>query len=139
MPRGVIIPDVKVLTDHYLRHQRGGNIVGYRGARMQHGYGIGGIFKSLARYAISILKKTVKSVGRRALKAGAQVAQDVADGENVVVSAKTRGKQAVNDFMTGRGRKKPIKRAAPKKPAIRTPAKKRKTSLDSYKPNWHGS
>jgi hypothetical protein len=89
MPRGVFIPDVKVLTDHYLRHQRGGNIVGYRGARMQHGYGIGGI-----------------------LKAGAQVAQYVADGENVVVSAKTRGKQAVNDFMTGRGRKKPIKRAA---------------------------
>jgi hypothetical protein len=106
---------------------------------MQHGYGISGIFKSLARYAIPILKKTAKAVGRRALKVGAQVAQDVADGENVVVSTKTRGKQAVNDFMAGRGRKKPIKRAAPKKPAIRTPAKKRKTSLDSYKPNWHGS
>jgi phosphosulfolactate phosphohydrolase-like enzyme len=85
------------------------------------------------------LKKSAKAVGRRALKAGAQVAQHVADGENVVVSAKTRGKQAVNDFMTGRGRKKPVKRAAPKKTAIRTPAKKRKTSLDSYKPNWHGS
>jgi hypothetical protein len=106
---------------------------------MQHGYGIGGIFKSLARYAIPILKKTAKAVGRRALKVGVQVAQDVADGENVVVSAKTRGKQAVNDFMAGRGRKKPIKRAAPKKTAIRPPAKKRKTSLDSYKPNWHGS
>jgi hypothetical protein len=140
MPRGVFIPDVKVLTDHYLiRHQRGGNIVGYRGARMQHGYGIGGIFMSLARYAIPMLKKSAKAVGRRALKAGAQVAQDVADGENVVVSPKTRGKQAVNDFMAGRGRKRPIKRAALKKTAIRTPAKKRKTSLDSYKPNWHGS
>ena len=80
MPRGVIIPHVKVLTDHYLRYQRDGNIVGYRGTRMQHGYGIGGIFKSLARYAILILKKTAKAVGRRALKAGAQVAQDVADG-----------------------------------------------------------
>jgi hypothetical protein len=135
MPRGVIIPDVKVLTDHYLRHQRGGNKVGYRGARMQHVYGIGGIFKSLARYAIPFLKKTAKAVGRRALKAGAQVAQDVADGENVVVSAKASGKQAVNDFMAGRGRKKPIKRAALKKTAIRTPAKKRKTCLDSYKPN----
>ena len=105
---------------------------------MQHGYGIGGIFKSLARYAIPIFKKTAKVVGRRALMAGAQVAQDVAGGENVVVSAKTHGKQAVNDFMVGHGRKKSIKRAAPKKTAIRTPAKKRK-SLDSYKPNWHGS
>jgi hypothetical protein len=66
MPRGIVIPDVKVLTDHYLRYQRGGNIVGYRGARMQHGNGIGGIFKSLARYAIPILKKTAKAVGRRA-------------------------------------------------------------------------
>jgi hypothetical protein len=113
MPRGVIIPDVKVLTDHYLRHQRGGNIVGYCGARMQHGYGIGGIFKSLARYAIPIFKKTAKVVGRRDLKASAQVAQDVAGGENVVVSAKTCGKQAVNDFMVGHRRKKSIKRALP--------------------------
>ena len=42
MPRTVIVPDVKQLTDHYLRQQRGGNIAGFRGARMQRGYGIGG-------------------------------------------------------------------------------------------------
>ena len=42
MPRSVLVPDVKQLTDHYLRQQHGGNIVGFRGARIQGGYGIGG-------------------------------------------------------------------------------------------------
>ena len=53
--RGRLVVDGKLLKDHFLRQQRGGNIAGFRGARMQRGYGIGGIFKSLARYAISLL------------------------------------------------------------------------------------
>ena len=55
MPRSVLVPNVKQLTDHYLR-QHGGNIIGLRGARIQRGYGIGGIFKSLARIAIPLFK-----------------------------------------------------------------------------------
>ncbi len=50
------MPDVKQLTDHYLRQQRGGSITGFRGARMQRGYGTGGIFNSLARFAIPLCK-----------------------------------------------------------------------------------
>jgi hypothetical protein len=42
-----IVVDAKILKDHFLRQQHGGNIAGYRGARFQRGYGIGGIFKSL--------------------------------------------------------------------------------------------
>ena len=67
MPRSVLVPDVKQLTDHYLRQQRGGNIIGFRGARIQRGYGIGGIFKSLARIiAIPLFKRGAKAVGKRA-------------------------------------------------------------------------
>jgi hypothetical protein len=47
MVRGTLVVDTKLLKDHFLRQQRGGNIAGYRGARFQRGYGIGGIFKSL--------------------------------------------------------------------------------------------
>jgi hypothetical protein len=54
MPRGTLVVDEKLLRDHFLRQQRGGNIAGFRGARFQRGYGIGGIFKSLARYAIPL-------------------------------------------------------------------------------------
>ena len=57
MPRGVLVPNIKQLTDHYLRQQRGGNIIGFRGARIQREYGIGGIFKSLARIAIPLFKR----------------------------------------------------------------------------------
>ena len=147
MPRGVLVPDVKLLTDHYLRQQRGGNIAGFRGARIQRGYGIGGIFKSLARFAIPLFKQSAKAVGKRALKAATKVGQDVLEGKNVTESVKARGKQAIGDvtkagvekLMSGRGRKKGIKRAAPARTAIRPQTKKQKTSLDNYIPKWHGS
>jgi hypothetical protein len=60
-----------------MRQQRGGNITGYRGARFQKGYGIGGIFKSLARYAFPLFKQGAKVVGKRALQAATEVGQDV--------------------------------------------------------------
>ena len=68
MPRSIIIPDVERLTDHYLRQQRGRNIAGFRGTRMQRGYGLGSIFKSLARFTMPLFKKSAESVGKQALK-----------------------------------------------------------------------
>jgi hypothetical protein len=46
---------------------------------------------------------------------------------------------AVKKVMTGKGRKKGIKRAAPAKTPVRGPTKKQKTSLNSYSPKWYGS
>ena len=125
MPRSVLVPNVKQLTDHYLRQQHGGNIVGFRGARIQRGY------------------------GKRALKTATEVGQDVLEGKDVIKSAKSREKQAVSDMAeaatnkvtVGRGRKKGIKRAAPGKTVIRPPTKKLKTSnkLGNYNPKWNRS
>ena len=70
------------MRDHFLRQQRGENIAGYRGAHFQRGYGIGGIFKSLARYAIPLFKQGAKVVGKRALQAATEVGQDVLQGKN---------------------------------------------------------
>jgi hypothetical protein len=81
-----------------LRQQHGGNIAGYRGAGFQRGYGIGGIFKSLARYAIPLFKQGAKVVGKRALKAATERLQDVLQGKNVRKSAKTHGREVVKDF-----------------------------------------
>jgi hypothetical protein len=66
--RGRLVVDAKLLKDHFLRQQRGGNIAGFHSARMQMGNGIGGIFKILARYAIPLFKQGAKVVGRRALQ-----------------------------------------------------------------------
>ena len=81
MPRGTLVVDEKLLRDHFLRQQRGGNIAGYRGARFQSGYGIASIFNSLARYAIPLFKQGAKVVGKRALQAATEVGQDVLQGK----------------------------------------------------------
>ena len=112
MPWGTLVVDEKLLRDHLLRQKRGGNIAGYHVARFQRGYGIGGIFKSLARYAIPLFKQGDKVVGKRALQAATEVGQ----GKNVRESVKTQGGKVVKDFagqgartllrQTGHGRKR---------------------------------
>ena len=100
MPRGTLVVDEKLLRDHFLKQKRGGNIAGYRGARMQRGYGIGGIFKSLARYAIPLFKQGAKVVGKRALQAATEIGQDVLQGKNVRESVETHGGKVVKDFLS---------------------------------------
>ena len=50
--RHILIPDAEQFKQYYLRGQHGGSIAGFRGARIQRGYGIGNFFKSIARFAI---------------------------------------------------------------------------------------
>ena len=144
MPRSILVPNVKQLTDHYLTQQHGGNIVGFRVLVYKEGMALGVFLKVLLELLFHCSRRGAKAVGKRALKAATEVGQDVLEGKNVIKSAKSRGKQAVNDMakaatnkvMVGRGRKKRIKRAAPGKTAIRALAKKLKTSnkLDNYNP-----
>ena len=54
--------------------QRGGNVPFYRGQVLQRGYGLGSIFKSVARSA----KPSLKEIGKSALTTGLEVLQDVA-------------------------------------------------------------
>ena len=62
-------------------HQRGYGI--YRGRALQRGHGLGGIFKGLFRMAAPLLKKAgkkaLRTVGKRALKAGANALTDIAE------------------------------------------------------------
>jgi hypothetical protein len=81
MPRGTLVVDEKLLRDYFLVQQRGGNIAGYRGACMQRGYGIGGIFNGLARYAILLFKQGDKVVGKRALQEATEICQDILQGK----------------------------------------------------------
>ena len=71
--------------------QRGGNVPFYRGPMLQRGYGIGSIFKSVARTAMLSLKE----IGKSALTTGLEVLQDVAKGENIKTAAKKCLKETV--------------------------------------------
>ena len=61
----------------------------YRGAVLQRGYGLGSIFKSVARSVMPSLKEIEKS----ALTTGLEVLKDVAKGENIKMAAKKRLKE----------------------------------------------
>ena len=140
MVRGTLV-DTKLLKDHFLRQQRGGNIAGYRGARFQRGYGIGGIFKSLARYAIPLFKQGAKVAGKRALQAATEVGQDVLQGKNVRESVKTHRGKVVKDFVeqgartllrqTGHG----SKRRRSQRSNLSS-VKKQKLEEDPRRPKW---
>ena len=64
--------------------QRGDNVPFYRGPVLQRGYGLGSIFKSVARSVTPSLKET----GKSALTTGLEVLQDVAKSENIKTAAK---------------------------------------------------
>ena len=66
-----------------------GRVTVIRGAPLQRGHGLGGLFKTLFRVAVPILRRAApivkrvavragKSVAKRAVKAGARVFKDVA-------------------------------------------------------------
>ena len=141
--RHIIVPDVKQFKQYYLRGQQGGSIAGFRGARIQRGYGIGNFFKSIARFAIPLVKRGVQAIGRRALGAAVDVGQDILEGKNVKQAIKSHGIKAVKDIVHqgvkqsgnqsggGRKRKTPIKANASSKSVSRAQTKKRKTTQGS--------
>ena len=141
--RHILIPDAEQFKQYYLRGQQGGSIAGFRGARIQRGYGIGNFFKSIARFAIPLVKRGAQAIGRRALGAAVDVGHDILEGKNVKQSIKSRGIKAVKDIVHqgvkqpgsqsggGRKRKTPIKANAPSKSISRSQTKKRKTAQGS--------
>ena len=86
--------------------QRGGNVPFYRGPVLQRGYGIGSIFKSVARSVMPSLKE----IGKSALTTGLEVLQDVAKGQNIKTTAKKRLKENSLAFLDDT-----VSRIAPRK------------------------
>jgi hypothetical protein len=58
MVRGTLVVDTKLLKDHLLRQQCGGNIDGYRGARFQRGMG-SEVFSKALRDMLSLYSNKV--------------------------------------------------------------------------------
>ena len=86
--------------------QRGGNVPFYHGPVLQREYGLGSIFKSVARSVMPSLKE----IGKSALTTGLEVLQDVAKGENIKTAAKKRLKENTLAFLDDT-----VSRIAPRK------------------------
>ena len=78
--------------------QYGGRVLVFRGAQLQRGHGLGGLFKTLFRVAVPVLrraapivKRTVVRVGKasskRAAKVGAKALKDVATNKSTLKEA----------------------------------------------------
>ena len=84
---------------YYHRVQFGGNLPAFRGPALQRGYGLGGLFKGLARTLAPTLKRGLINVGKRALKTGTEVLNDYVQGTDLKTSLKRRAKENVNDMI----------------------------------------
>ena len=102
--------DPTLHRNHFL-HQVGGDLPGFKGARMQYGDGIGSFLGVLARKAIPLIKAGAKIVAPHLKKAAKDVAKDMTGrvAQHVVGTINKRSKPKT----VGR-RRKNVKRATSK-------------------------
>ena len=85
--------------DYYRRqalHRGGGlDIPYFAGARYQRGHGIGSIFKSIFSGLKSIFPRVLRTVGKHALKTGANIATDMIEFRRFQDAAKEHGMQGL--------------------------------------------
>ena len=106
--------------------QRGGDVPFYRRPVLQRGYGLGSIFKNVARSVMLSLKE----IGKSALTTGLEVLQDVAKDENIKTAAKKRLKENSLAFLDDT-----VSRIAPRK-SIKGSTNKQITISSSKPKRW---
>lgn len=80
--------------EDYYSNQAGNGLPYYKGVSLQRGSGLGGIFKSMFRMVLPLLKSGVKTVGKQALRSGVDIANDYMQGKDLKVASKQRVKEA---------------------------------------------
>ena len=95
---------MKMNNPFYLDQQGRGMPV-FRGSawQMGHGqkrYGLGGLFRSVARSVLPLVKSGAKALGNIALNSGANFVSDILAGKNVKQAAKARALEGVNTAKT---------------------------------------
>ena len=91
------------LYEDYYVTQSGSGLPIFQGSRTQAGHGLGSIFSGLFRFAMPLLKSLGISVGKQALRTGAQIATDVADGQQFGDSAKRRIGDTIKQYVPSFG------------------------------------
>ena len=131
---------------HYYLEQQGRGMSVFRGSpwQMGHGqtgYGLGGMFGTIARTVMPLLKRGAKALGKILLNTAVNFASDVVAGKNVKQAAKARALESVNTAktkavqrlqryaQTGQGRKR--SRSSTRKRKASASASRRSTSRRS--------
>jgi hypothetical protein len=85
------------LYKNYYLSQHGNGTPIFQGYRGQRGHGLGSILSGFFRSALPIFKQGLKLFGREALRTGAKIATDVADGQSLGDSARSRIRERINE------------------------------------------
>ena len=126
-----VAPSDKEWALYYLRNQQG---EGFSGLPYQRGGGLGSIFRGIFRALLPIAKSAGKTVGRQALRTGAEIASDVLSGSNLKDSVKRRSRTAAATLATkaakkmqgGRLGKKPVSKTIKGQAIKKKASRKRK-------------
>ncbi len=92
-------------VNYYLTQQQGRGPPVFRGSlwQMGHGqmgYGLGNLFRSLAKVVMPLVKRGVKGLGKIVATTGADLFGDIAAGKNVKEAAKAHGLEALGAAKT---------------------------------------
>ena len=90
---------------HYYLEQQGRGMSVFRSSpwQMGHGqkgYGLGALFRTVARTTMPLVKRGAKALGNILLNTGVNFASDVVTGKNVKQAAKARALEGVNTAKT---------------------------------------
>jgi hypothetical protein len=97
-------PESSEFWMHYLVDQQfGGGHPTFVGLPYQRGAGIGSFFRGLFRAVAPIVKSVGKTVGKEALRAGANILADSSEGRNVKESFRDHGKMALSNTLRQAG------------------------------------
>jgi hypothetical protein len=89
------------MYEDYYMAQSGHGVPIFEGYRGQRGHGLGSILSGFFRSAMPILKRGLAFFGREALRTGAKIATDVADGQSFQDSTKRRVSERINEAVPG--------------------------------------
>ena len=90
--------DTKAYHDYYIR-QAGKGYPVFAGRRHQRGLGLVSIFGGLFKAAMPLLKKGGKTLERKTLKTGLNIAGDVVQGGNIKQAANSRLKSTGENLL----------------------------------------
>ncbi|MEJ2259659.1 MAG: hypothetical protein P8X78_03990 [Nitrosopumilaceae archaeon] len=108
------------------------------GKRYQRGAGLGSLFSSLFHFILPIAKTVGAKVGRQALRTGARIAADVAEGRDIKEAAIEHAKQGVEELVQkgkGLGKRPAVKSIKGGRPVTKRRKKtKKKDAFGFYLP-----
>jgi hypothetical protein len=89
------------MYENYYTTQSGHGLPMFVGYRGQRGHGLGSVLSGFFRSASPLLKRGLAFLGKEALRTGAKIATDVADGQSFRDSAKKRVSERINEVIPG--------------------------------------